>query len=149
MYRLRLRKGISPIVALLVVVAITVGVGAAVYYFFYSGLSRSSTAVLKEFTVSAKATTNTITIEVRNTGGTKITIDKITVAPSSDPSSAIALTHLGGTNLSGATIDPGATASGIYKLGTAQNPGTELVVIVEATTPDGSTIVRDVRVIVG
>ena len=80
---MRMKKGVSPVIAVLLMIAITVAIGILVYV-WVSGLAGSMTSgggtqVAEQLELIAYDfhDTNTLILYVKNTGGIAVTIDRI------------------------------------------------------------------------
>ena len=130
---LRSRRGISPVLATLILIVIAVVAGLVVYSWVMGWIGAQKRQVALAVRVIRTSTTN-YTLEIRNTGSTTVTISKVTVT---DPDGD---THTNATSLTPSdTLDPGDSAVAITKLeskgpsgdGNTATTGTEVTVTVE------------------
>lgn len=132
-------RGISPLIATLILVAATVAGGAIVYSVMQGQASRLGGGANLEITnadIIVAGSARLATVTVRNTGSVNLTSVTATITVDSGSAASIDL----------GSIAPGTSASGENTSG-SWTAGKAYIVKVAGTAADGSTVTRSVSVI--
>lgn len=109
------KKGISTVIATIIIVAIAIVMAIAVAY-WAMGIGASFTRFEKiQFTYSYAITDNTINLGLKNTGSAPATLDRGQVFINAQPLS-VASVHFNNTASTTLTLQPGDTAIGTLDL---------------------------------
>ena len=145
---MKVRKGVSPILATVILIAITVAAGLFLYQAFFGDLGIASQSRLVQITsaqliVPTGSSTGTVTIVIKNSGSSAINnlatnlVAKITTTGS---------TTLSAVSGSPTNLTPGQSVA-MTATGVSAYIGSTYVVLVTATFSDGSTSSTAVSVI--
>jgi flagellin-like protein len=140
------RRAVSPLIATIILIAITVSGGLAVYSLFFStaGTMSSQTSVQVVSCDLVKSSSKVLlSITVKNTGNKPITSCQVTVWDGAPTQRGPYNLQVGGSDVSSSNpLDPGAYAS-VTKteadLGTNYIVGNKYPLEIVATASDGST----------
>ena len=123
----RSRRGISPVLATLILIVIAVVAGLVVYGWIMGWIGTQKQQVA--FAVRVIRTNSTAyTVEVRNTGSTTVTVSKVSVTDSDETKEA---------SVTAGELDPGESVVVVVKVTDTDDVGDEVTVIV-TTTDKGS-----------
>jgi len=124
---LRSRRGISPVLATLILIVIAVVAGLVVYSWIMGWIGTQKQQVA--FAVRVIRTNSTAyTVEVRNTGSTAVTVSKVSVTDSDETKEA-SVTD---------TLDPGESVVVVVKGFTSTDDVGDEVTVIITTTDKGS-----------
>ncbi len=80
--RIRARRGISPVIAVLIMVAAAISLGSFAYWYTisYAKASSQAASLIVDATAVASGTKSSLQVTFKNTGTTSITIERILVS---------------------------------------------------------------------
>jgi len=135
------RRGISPLLATVILIAITVAAGLTIYHMFFSTVGvAGSTLSIQVVSIDLIKTGNTILVSasIKNTGSKPISSLTVTIHGDS-----------GTATITLSNIDPGETASNtvVNPSGFSVTVGKSYPVKITATATDGSMLDKSMSVV--